>query len=328
MKQLKISSVFLLLVVSILLCSCEKENSNLYDPSKFTFFDERAWVYEEKLEGFFTRRMNLISLSCIDTSGRVIFTIQDEPKYPSNFCNGYALYDTSYLIDTEGTIKNLAEDFGDLEIQRKPDDDYHFDGYIIVQKLINNVKMTGIIDSSNWTWHMNPTEKLNELTQDVHFLYTTKEDYYDMLLNEFISREEYLIRKVTRTFPDYGIMFFEQNESKPEHFYYKYKNSSGYVIMDKDNKTGYYDNDFNLVLDLSEYREVKHKAYSQKRKTALISFRTDYDKRRYVGLITMNGDFLFTELGTDYKNTKNSKISFEHGYYDFEGNYYANPETE
>ena len=203
-------------------------------------------------------------------------------------------------------------------------DNYIYDGYIFVEKEVHGIYLTGIINSYTWEWQIQPTELLNGITQEANFLYkiAENENYYDALLDEFINYDTFLLRKIIRTFPKQGILFFRKVND--HEISYDYNGVSGnFSIINP--KTGYYiydNNNFLLLLDLSKYEDVQDLSCFHNSSTSLIKFKTTYDDTIYIGLINLQGEFLFIEKYSSYKKWSENQIIFNDGYYDFDGYFY------
>lgn len=255
---------------------------------------------------------------CIDEKGLEQFSLPDvNIDEVSNFYNNIALIDSRYIIDKKGKIiHDLKKEF-DVEIIMLPDS--YFDGFIFVSKKVNDIYMTGIMDS-NLEWLIEPTSKLGSFEVKGNYLYYFYSlEYYDALSNEFINEDGFQQRHVHRSFPDSGLIFLEQKYDGM--FSYECENieEKGEIGLSDLCKTGFYNESLEMVLDLSNYKSVKPVSDFLDGK-CLIEF-NDEQNEHYTGLINMNGEFVFLCEGyiRDYDE---EKIEMSDCYFDWDGKCY------
>lgn len=321
--KIKVISSTIFLIIVLLLCSCKKEEeAQFFDPKneKYHFQDNVAWVQQAD-NGFFGPK-NFI-LTCIDEDGNSIFRIPDASlSSVSYFYNDVALLYGQYVINKEGIIIHDLQK--ELDVKIKMFDDNYFDGFIIVEKKVNDVDMTGILNS-NIEWVVEPTTKFNDIEPKGVFLYYISGEYFDALTNEMITEDEYLIRHFERSFPDSGIIFLN-NQGYNKYIYHS-SISNGVIYLDNDSYiTGLYDRNLILLLDLSDYNNVSILS-EVKNSKCLILFETEQNQK-LVGLINFNGNFLFTYNYYLYNGYDKNTIDFSDCYYDWDGNYYIKEKNE
>lgn len=322
----------LLTVILLSVPACGKEEEpegpRKFNPDKYRYYDGVAWVqlYEES---FWNREYG--DLVCIDEDGVELFSTTDvNIRQVSNFANGIALVDERYIIDKEGnTVHDLKAELGvtiEMFPRYKPGvvgmtEDYsverYFDGFIIVHKTVEGVMMTGMLNSE-LEWVVEPTAKFQDICpKDNCLYYNSTVGFYDALTKEFIDEDEYQFRHMTRCFPASGMIFLEhQGYNK---FTYSLGEVKGRIYLENLDKTGFYDRNLQLLLDLSEYSSVMPLSDFRGDK-CLIQFE-DARGEVYVGLIDLEGEFLFVRTG--YQSYDSKKIKFNDCYYDWDGNCYA-----
>ena len=237
----------------------------------------------------------------------------------SNYYNGIALVKGQYIIDKQGCfIHDLVEE---LDINgAKMFSNRYFDGYIFVNRIVNGVPMTGIVNS-NLEWIIQPTSKLNNIEPKDNFLYyNSTVGYYDALTNEFIDADTYELRHVDRCFPESGYIFLLKEGYNT--FKYSKGNTSGTIQLDENCQTGFYNEKLQMILDLGYYPSIEPLTDFRDGK-CLVRFSTATNAK-YVGLINLDGEFVFFD--SDYIGYNTDKIEFNSGYFDWNGNYYVKDE--
>ena len=327
----KLPVYILLIFILLFVSACEKdeqEGPRKFNPNKHEYHDGVAWVqiYDSHLFDSYTTYGDLI---CIDEDGVELFCMPDvNICQVSNFSNGIALVDGKYIIDKSAKlIHNLEKELG-VTIEMFPRYKYdgfpggptkdtnsecYFDGFIFVTQEIEGVEMTGMLNS-NLEWIVEPTAQFKDMKPEDNYLYYNGiMGYYDALTNEFIDEDEYRIRHMLRCFPESGIIFLEcQGNHK---FTYSLGSVQGKIYLENIDKTGFYNRDLDLLLDLSEYPSVKPLSDFKSNK-CLISFE-NVREESYVGLINLEGKFIF--INTGYLGHDSEKIKFKDCYFDWEG---------
>ena len=99
----------------------------------------------------------------------------------------------------------------------------------------------------------------------------------------------------------------------------KYTEERGKIKLPELCETGFYNENLEMVLDMSQYASVMPLTDFQNGK-CLIQFHT-VKKKTYTGLMNTDGEFIFLKEGyvRDYDN---EKIEFTDCYYDWEGKCY------
>lgn len=305
-------AILLTFVLFINGCNKEKErtfNVNFYS---YEFYEGMAWVQLYDRPFLALREDGVV---CIDENGVEVFSLPEvNEDEVSNFCNGIALIDSRYIINKEGTIlHDLKEEF-DLEIIMLPD--HYFDGFIFVRRIVNDVIMTGVMNS-DLEWQIEPTSKLEDFEVKANFLYYFYSmGYYDALSNEFINEDEFQYRHIQRSFPESGLIFL--NKEYNGTFSYSCKNTEerGKIEMPESCKTGFYNKNFDMVLDMSQYASVMPLTDFNNGK-CLIRFST-MKEETYTGVINLDGEFIFLYEGYVH-NYDNEKIEFSDCYFDWNG---------
>lgn len=257
---------------------------------------------------------------CIDENGMEIFSLPEVNKHEvSNFYNGIALIDSQYIINKEGEFLHDLKNEFNLEIIMLPDN--YFDGFIFVRKEMHDVTMTGVMNSS-LEWLIEPTSKLGNIEAKANFLYYCGEmGYYDALYNEFIDEAEFEYRHVRRAIPESGMIFLEKEYGGAFSYACPYTEEKGTIGLPDFCETGFYNENLEIVLNLSQYDSVKPLTDFRNGK-CLITFRAAKDKT-YTGVINTSGQFIFLQEGYvhDYDN---ERIEFTDCYYDWDGTCYVN----
>lgn len=328
----KLFFYMLLTVILLSVPACGKEEEpegpRKFNPNKYRYYDGVAWVQLHE-DSFWRSKYG--DLVCIDEDGKELFSTTDvNIREVSNFANGIALVDERYVIDKTGNIvHDLEEELGvTIEMFPRYEQDIfgksekysverYFDGFIIVHKTVEDVMMTGILNSE-LEWVVEPTAKFQDICPKGNFLYyNSVMGFYDALTNEFIDKDEYQFRHMSRCFPESGMIFLEHQGNHA--FNYSLGEAEGTIYLDNLDKTGFYDRNLQLLLDLSDYSSVMPLSDFQGDK-CLIQFEDARDKV-YVGLINLEGEFLFVRTG--YRAHDSKKIKFNDCYYDWDGNCYA-----
>ena len=328
----KLPVYILLMFVLLSLSACgkkdEQEGPRKYNPNKYTHYDGVAWV--QSYDSSFFGNKTYADLICIDEDGVEIFSTTDvNIRKVSNFANGIALVDGRYIIDKSGkTIHDLETELGvTIEMFQRytagmfgDTKDWssgtYFDGFIFVNKEVDGVTMTGVLNS-DLEWVIEPTAKFNNMQPEDNCLYyNSTMGYYDALTNEFIDKDEYQLRHMLRCFPESGIIFLDHQGYN--NFTYSLGKVNGKIYLENLDKTGFYNKNLELILDLSEYPSVKPLS-DIKNDKCLIQFE-DASEEEYVGLINLEGKFIFVKTG--YTGHTSKKIKFNDCYYDWDGNCY------
>lgn len=316
--RIKILGCALVLIIVLFISSCEKKSRTFdVDFNSYEFYDGVAWVqlYDR---AFLSRQED--EVVCIDKNGMEIFSLPEVNKDEvSNFYNGIALIDSQYIINKEGVFLHDLKNEFDLEIIMLPDN--YFDGFIFVRKKINDVAMTGVMNS-NLEWLIEPTSKLGDPEVKANFLYYYYEmGYYDALYNEFIDEAEFEYRHIQRSIPKSGMIFLKKGYDEAFSYECAYTKGRGKIELPDFCETGFYNENLEMVLNLSQYDSVNALTDFQNDK-CLITFQTAKEKT-YTGVINTDGKFIFLQEGyvLDYDN---EKIEFTDCYYDWDGTRYLN----
>lgn len=309
---MKTKVIILFILIVFLFSSCGKEEK-VYNSKLYKYNDGVAWVQLTKTKWMiFSENAGVV---CIDESGSEIFSLSANKNQLSNFNNGIALVSDGRVIDKNGnTVRNLSNDFG-IESIIIP---IYFEGHIFVSKDVNKVEMTGLLNN-NFEWVIEPTSKLNDIKQMGNHIYYNKSiGYYDALENEKIDSDEFTMRHIQRCFTDSGIIFLKgEGQDK---FTYSTKTTKGEIKLGAECKTGLYNSDLQMVLDLSMYNQVTSLSEFQNGK-CLIEF-TTHQNGKIVGLIDINGEFIFLKNG--YLRHNSERIEFSYNHYDWDGNIIIN----
>lgn len=314
--KIKISGCAVLFAIVLSVSACGKKartfDLNFYS---YKFYDGAAWVQLYN-RPFLSRREN--GVVCIDENGVEMFSLPEvNGDEVSNFYNGIALIDSRYIINKEGSIlHDLKKEFG-LEIIMLPDN--YFDGFIFVRKEFNDVIMTGVMNSE-LEWLIEPTSKLGTVEAKANFLYYYDAmGYYDALSNEFIDEDEFVYHHIQRAFPESGIIFLKKEYDETFSYACEYTEERGKIKLPEFCKTGFYNENLEMVLDLSQYDSVMPLTDFQNGK-CLITFST-VNKKTYTGVINTDGEFIFLQEGYAH-NYDNEKIEFTDCYFDWDGKRY------
>lgn len=325
----KLPSYILLMLILLSLSACgkrnEQEGPRKFNPNKYAYYDGVAWVqmYDSYLFDYWTKYSDLV---CIDEDGVEIFSTTDVYiREVSNFANGIALVDERYIIDKSGRIIHDLETELGVTIEMFPrytagskdwSSGVYFDGFIFVNKEVDGVPMTGVLNS-DLEWVVEPTAKFIDMRpKDNYLYYNSTMGFYDALTDEFIDQDEYQFRHMSRCFPESGIIFLDHQGY--HNFTYSFGKVNGKIYFENLDKTGFYNRDLELLLDLSEYPSVMPLS-DIKNDKCLIKFE-DARQEEYVGLINLEGEFIFAKTG--YKGYDSKKIQFSDCYFDWDGNYY------
>lgn len=300
----------------IVLSACNSKNEpRIYNPQNYEYQDGVAWV-QLKAAGWLTPQY--FGVVCIDENGVEIFSMPEvNNDEVSNFYNGIALVKGQYLMNKNGEfIHDLKSELGIQKIVMFKN--RYFDGFIFAQKITNGVSMTGILNN-NLEWVVEPTSKLNNTEPKGNFLYYNSSiGYYDAQKNEFIDENTYKIRHIQRCFPESGLIFLTKKYN--DVFTYSAGVVAGEIRLDSSCQTGFYNSNLQMVVDLGCYPSVEPLSDFQGGK-CLLRFKTARNAT-YVGLINLDGEFLFVESG--YVGHTSEKIEFRNYYFDWEGNCYKN----
>lgn len=327
----------ILMLFSVLLsfssCKCKKEvtETRIFNPNNYTYYDGVAWVQLSD-PGLFSK--NYLGIVCIDEMGNELFSMPDVNKDDvSNFYDNMALVKGQYIINKNGEITHDLVDEFDLEnVEIFPDN--YFDGFIIVEKDVNGVLRTGILNSK-LKWVVKPTAKFNDIEPLGNFLYYNDTiGYFDAKKNKFISEAEYKSKHIQRCFQKNGVIFLSQDNGN--NFKYHSFLTGGTIELDDNCRTGFYNRDLEMVLDLSFYKDLIVLSDFKDDK-CLVRFKTM--QKRYIadialdniiiGLINIKGEFIFLKsVISDYVGYNNEKIEFKGCYYDWDGNYYTKETDE
>lgn len=291
----------------------------MFNPNEYEFHDGVAWVQLTERHIFHTEYLGVV---CIDETGREIFSMPEVNKgQVSNFYSGVAIVQGRYLMNKNGEfIHDLKKELNVAHIIMFKDN--YFDGYIFVEQETNGVKMTGVVDSE-LNWLIQPTSRLNDIQPQGNYLYhNSLEGYYDAKANEFIDEQVFRYRHLQRCYPESGLIFLSRNDYGM--LCYSSDTEHGEVWLDESSKTGFYNTSLEMVIDLSDYPSIQPLSDFRQGK-CLMSFTTARDKS-YVGLLNMNGEFLFVETG--YTKNDSERIQFKSGYFDWNGNFFEEGESE
>lgn len=281
--------VLLYCLVLFTACGEKEKEARVFHPEKYDFHDGVAWVQQQHAGLLGPRYEDLI---CINEDGVEIFSTSDANiNNVSYFYKDMALINNQFLINKFGVITHDLEKELGVKIKMFPDN--YFDGFIFVETQVDGVTMTGILDE-NLEWIIKPTSTLNEIEAKGNFLYFNYTvGYYDVLMNEFIDEEEYKLRHIQRSFPNSGLLFLSYDELHGE-FSYSFDSFTETFFIEGADKTGFYNKNYDTIIDLSMYPVVKPLSDFVNGK-CLIRF-TTAQKKSYVGLIDIEGKFLFVQL--------------------------------
>ncbi len=248
--------ILALVCLLIITCSIETKAST-WDEAEYNgctdFREGRAWAIKPK-ENIW---------KCIDTNGETVFVLEEGETPLTQFAHGVACTSTGNIYDSDGEIICSVEDGLYDTIYNNLD---FFEGYFVVSKTTNTitdaVKEYGILDY-NLQWALEPSEEYENL-QSAPGLNESKfglfwiDDYYDIETGETLEYEEMYNRLLARKIESArheDLFFLEVNGStgwndETESFDLE---KAGF----KDAKTGFYDRDNKLVIDLSEYKKVE-----------------------------------------------------------------------
>ena len=313
----KLSKKFFVCIVFIILCGCgKKEEARTFNPKNYEYHDGVAWVHLTEKHLFSTSYLGVV---CIDENGTEIFSMPEENNV-SNFYNNIALVSSRYIINKSGEVLHDLKKELDVKIKMFPDN--YFDGFIFVEKTVDGVTMTGIL-SSELEWLIEPTSKLNDIEAKGNFLYYSNTiGYYDAKKNELINEDKYRLRHIRRSFPESGLIFLSQDYGNK--FVYSTDYSDEEILLEGEgNRTGFYNKDLKMVLDMSDYPNVKPLSEFVDGK-CLIRFETENKPSIHIGLINTKGEFIFIKSGRyiEVKEYDTDKIVFSDCYFDWNGNYY------
>lgn len=316
MKKKLLKKIFVCIVFLILSGCGKKEEARTFDPKKYEYHDGVAWVHLTEKHLFSTSYLGVV---CIDENGTEIFSMPEENNV-SNFYNNIALVSSRYIINKSGEVLHDLKKELDVKIKMLPDS--YFDGFIFVEKAVDGVTMTGIL-SSGLEWLIEPTSKLNDIEAKGNFLYYSDAiGYYDAKKNEFINEDKYRLRHIRRSFPESGLIFLSQDYGNI--FVYSTDYSDEEIRLEGEgNRTGFYNKDLKMVLDMSNYPNVKPLSEFVDGK-CLIKFETENKPSIHIGLINTKGEFIFIKSGRyiEVKEYDTDKIVFSDCYFDWNGNYY------
>lgn len=300
--------------VLMVLNGCGKgAKARTFNQKQYEYHDGVAWVQLKEQHLFHTEYLGVV---CIDESGREIFCMPEvNLSQVSNFYDGVALVQGQYLMNKSGEfMHDLKAELGVHGIVMFGDN--YFDGYIFVEEYTNGVQMTGVLDR-DLNWLIEPTSRLNKTEPKGNYLYySSLEGYYDAKRNEFIDEETFRDRHFQRCFPQSGLIFLSRNGNNS--FNYSLGTESGTVWLDESCRTGFYNTNLEMVIDLSYYPSIQPLSDFKQGK-CLMSFTTAQGKT-YTGLMNMNGEFLFIETG--YIENDGEIIKFKRGNFDWNGNFF------
>lgn len=311
--------ICIVFIVFIIFCGCgKKEEARSYNPKNYEYHDGVAWVHLTEKHLFTT---TLLGVVCIDENGTEIFSMPEENSV-SNFHNGISLVSSRYIINKSGKMLHDLKKELDIKIKMLPDG--YFDGFIFAEKVVDGVTMTGILDS-RIEWIIEPTSKLNDIEAKGNCLYYNNAvGYYDAKKNEFIDEDKYRLRHVKRSFPESGLIFLMQDHENE--FIYSTDYTDGKILLDgTSNRTGFYNKELKMVLDMSEYSDIEPLSDFINGK-CLIRFETKNKPNTHIGLINTNGEFIFIKSGRyiEVKEFDEKKIEFSDCHFDWDGNYFSN----
>lgn len=315
----ELRKIILVCAVFAILCGCgKKEETRTFNPKNYEYHDGVAWVHLTEKHLFST---TLLGVVCIDENGTEIFSMPEENNV-SNFYNDMALVSGRYIINKSGKMTHDLKEELDVKIKMLPDN--YFDGFIFVEKIVDGVTMTGIL-SSEMEWIIEPTSKLNDIEAKGNYLYYNDlVGYYDAKKNEFIDEHKFQLRHLRRSIPKSGLIFLSKDHWNE--FVYLTDYNEGRIYLDDVNyRTGFYDKDLNMVLDMSDYSDIEPLSEFVDGK-CLIKFETKNTPAIHIGLINTKGEFIFIKSGRyiEIKEYDKDKIVFGDCYFDWNGNYYPN----
>lgn len=240
---------------------------------------------------------------CVDTSGRELFSLNGAAPV-TDFVDGVAIIDDGRIIDKTGRTIHSLDDNIYTSILTNGDD---FDGNIVVLMHQNNfdgeTKKVGVLDSLG-NWIIEPTEQLTGGSLG-HGILLTKDpnQCYDMIENRFLSIADGNRVVLSRSFSSSeGLLFVNPNTTIIPDFFYHYAmaTSSNAPNLSQDDilsarkhfKRGFYDKDYNLVIDLSnpEYLTIYDYAGFQNG-YCLLSI--EKENGTFCVVIDKNGNFMF-----------------------------------
>lgn len=322
MDTKKILSLLTAICMTLFLCSCKtKKEARIFDPSEYEYHNGVAWVQLEKKHLLSTEYLGVV---CIDENGIEVFSMPEiNGNQVSNYCNEVALVDGRYIIDKTGHfIHDLKEELAIDKVVMF--NNRYFDGFIFVQKNVNGVAMTGMLNT-DLEWIIQPTSKFNNIEpKDNCLYYNSAIGFYDAKTNEFIDEGEYKSRHIQRCFPDSGLIFLKKvGHSGNYSLAYSAGSVSGTIKLNETCQTGFYDHSLQMILDLGCYPDIEPLSDFRDEK-CLVQFDAP-DNSTYVGLINLEGEFLFFRVG--YIGYDDDRIEFQDCYFDWDGNCYIK-ETE
>ncbi|MBS7008287.1 hypothetical protein [Anaerostipes sp.] len=301
----KVLKVFIVVFSLFLLIGCENKKA----VKKATKQETTTTEEEKKTETYYKEGRNFSenvawvkpkednsNWQLIDTSGKVLFTLEDNEEPTTNFKRGIAIVDNKKVIDKNGNIVSSVEDGEYDKINTNEDT---FEGYAFVEKRVSNIEGTntyhGIIDNDG-SWYHKLDSKIGSLQYKAigTMLYYDSDKCYDLKNNEFIDLETYMNRGFDRSFHD-GLIYLTVDEE------------TGYVNLPVDGedfeviknkkkikKTGYYDKKLNLVIDLSKYPYCNPISYFQDGYCPIIL--RNPDSEDFYTVLNKKGEFVFEPI--------------------------------
>lgn len=227
---------------------------NNYLRSAHQFSEGKDWVLEDN---------DISHWKCIDKEGNILFELPEDEEPTTDFKNGIAIVDKKKVINAEGKVISSVDDGKYTEILS---DEFNFEGYVFVNVYENTIEGTsekiGIIDNQG-EWYQSPDEcrfqstKIESLEDGIYKTFDDDFQYYDAIENEYIDLQEVVKRKYKRRLKE-GLIFVQpNNESDASFNYFKGDMGLEYDLADTlgihTNTVGFYDEQGNLVIDLSGF---------------------------------------------------------------------------
>lgn len=300
-----------------------EERTETYFKEARNFSDDVAWVKPEEDDS---------NWELINTEGEVLFTLDKGEDPTTDYKRGIAIVEESKVVDKKG---NIISSMKDGTYDTIISNEFSYDGYVVVSKTTKSIEGTetkcGIIDNDG-SWYHELDEKLNNPDSEVEgsMLYENWDDddnysYYDLKTDEFIDEDTYNKRILDRSFYD-GLAFFTYEEESGAVWLSGV--GTGFEIYEdrakKIRKTGFYNTDLELVIDLSKYSFCQDLSHFQDGYCAVLLRNPDGDD--FYTIIDKKGEFTFepigdTEVFESFSNGLIGMVSdYEITYYDIHYN--------